>query len=411
MAETVQGIFNSNDFAPKVKRDSFARLITHLMPNGTAPLFALTGMTDTVTAAQPEHGFYTKTMIFPMFTLAANITNVQTTFTVEDTSQLVAGQIHRLEQTGENVSVNAILSTTEISVTRGVGSTTPAAINIANQNPRAYQVGTAYEEASIRPNALAINPIPVTNLTQIFRNTWAVSGTAAATQVNIGEGKVSESRQDCAKLHATDIEKAMLFGQKYYGVRNGQPYRTMDGLISIVGNLAYYPDSYTVPNVYTAGATTNYTQLEAMLDPMFNQTTDPKVANERLVFVGGQARVVLNQIGRLNGQYQLVDNQTSFGLQFSTFKTARGTFRMIEHPLLNSNPDWRKMAIAIDPSGIKQAYLGDRRTQNREFNINGQPVDQGIDAVGGTLTTEMTIEVHNPPANAVIFNLTAGAEG
>lgn len=408
---TVTGIFNSQDFASKVKKDSFASMIVQLMPNGTAPLFALTGMTDSVTAAQPEHGFFTKTMIFPMFTLTANVTAVATTFTVATTDQLIAGQVHRLEQTGENIAILSVLSATTIQVARAVGSTAAAAVNISTQNPRAYQVGTAYEEGSIRPNAMAINPVPVTNYTQIFRNTWAVTGTAAATQVNIGEGKVSESRQDCAKLHATDIEKAMLFGQKYIGIRNSQPYRTMDGVLSIVGNLAYYPSSYTVPNVYTASSTTNYTQLETMLDPMFNQTTDPRVANERLMFVGGQARVVLNQIGRLNGQYQLVDGQTGFGLQFSTFKTARGTFTMIEHPLLNSNPDWRKMAIAIDPAGIKQAYLGDRRTQNREFNISGQPVDQGIDAVGGTLTTEMTIELHNPPANAVIFNLTAGAAG
>jgi hypothetical protein len=37
--------------------------------------------------------------------------------------------------------------------------------------------------------------------------------------------------------------------------------------------------------------------------------------------------------------------------------------------------------------------------------------DNGIDAVGGTLTTELTAVVRNPPANAVIFGLTAGAAG
>jgi hypothetical protein len=38
-------------------------------------------------------------------------------------------------------------------------------------------------------------------------------------------------------------------------------------------------------------------------------------------------------------------------------------------------------------------------------------LDNGIDAVGGTLTTELTCLVKNPPANAVITNLTAGAQG
>lgn len=148
-----------------------------------------------------------------------------------------------------------------------------------------------------------------------------------------------------------------------------------------------------------------------MLDPVFNQATDPKVANERVLFVGGGAKRVLNNIGRLNATYMMVDGQTSWGLQFSTFKTARGTFRVIEHPLLNSNMPWSKMALAIDLSTFSLAYLGDRKTQNKEFNQDADANDNGIDAVGGTLTTELTTVVKNPPANAIIYNLTAAAQG
>ncbi|MNN11735.1 hypothetical protein D3C81_1247050 [compost metagenome] len=148
-----------------------------------------------------------------------------------------------------------------------------------------------------------------------------------------------------------------------------------------------------------------------MLNPCFDQATDPKVANERVLFVGGTARTVINNIGRKSGYYQLVDGMTSFGLQFSTFKTSRGTFRLIEHPLFNSNAHWTKNALAVDLSSFKLAYLGNRKTQNKEFNVNGQPaVDNGIDAVGGSLLTEMTTEVHNPPANALITNLTAALQ-
>jgi hypothetical protein len=46
-----------------------------------------------------------------------------------------------------------------------------------------------------------------------------------------------------------------------------------------------------------------------------------------------------------------------------------------------------------------------------DFNQDGTPVDNGIDAVGGTLTTELTCVVKNPPANALITNLTAAAAG
>lgn len=403
------GIFNTNSFTTDLAAKSFAAMITRLMPNGNAPLFGLTSMLPTETALQVEHGFFTKTMIFPTFNLDAAVANgTDTVFTVASTANLVPGQIFQSTTTLENVLINAILSPTSIQVQRGVGNVAAAAVA---DNVDWYQVGTAFEESSLRPGALSITPVRITNLTQIFRNTWALSGSAQATQVIAGESTIAENRQDCAAFHATDIETGLIFGQKSQGTRNGQPFRTMDGLISITSNLTYYPPSYAAVNVTTAGATTNFTQLEAALDPVFNQATDPKVGNERILFVGGTARKVINNIGRLNSTYYIQNGETSYGLKFGSFNIARGSFRMIEHPLFNSNSTWSKMALAVDLSTFRVAYLGGRKTQKAEFNVGGDTVDNGIDAVGGTLTSELTCVIKNPPANAQIKNLTAAAAG
>lgn len=404
------GMFNTGNFTTDLEKKSFAQMITRLMPNGTAPLFGLTSMLSSETAVQTEHGFFTKTMVFPEMTMGAIALAAATEFTVVSTANILPGMLMRVTSTGENVLVEAILSATTVRVARSVGSVVAADTLIADT---LYQVGNAFEESSTRPNALNIIPVRITNLTQIFRNTWAISESARATQVIAGETNVAESRQDCAAFHAADIEKAIFFGQKSETTRNGQPFRTMDGLVNIVGTAAYYPPSYLgSTNIFTAGATTTWTQLEAMLDPVFDQVTDPKGANERVMFVGGSAKLVLNNIGRLNGTYQLMDGQTNWGLQFSTLTTARGKFRLIEHPLFNSNATWSKMAVPVDLATFRLAYLGDRKTQNKEFNTSGnQASDNGIDAVGGTLTTEVTTIVKNPPANAVIYNLTAAAVG
>lgn len=403
------GIFNTGMFPQDFAAKSFAGMITRLFPNGQSPLFALTSMLSSETALQSEHGFFTKTMLFPQLTLSANIAATDTNISVTSTNNILSGMVLRIDSTGENVLINAVISPTLVNVVRGIGNVAPAAA-LANVN--LYQVGSAFEEASLRPNALQINPVRVTNLTQIFRNTWAISDSVRATRVIAGDTNVAENRQDCAAFHAKDIETGLFFGQKYSGTRNGQPFRTMDGLISIISNLSYYPPSYSSANVTVAGATTNYTQFEAAFDPLFNQTTDPKVANERVMFVGGTAKKVINNIGRLNGTYYMVDGATSWGLQFSTIKIARGTFRIIEHPLFNSNVSWSKMAIAIDMSTFNLAYLGDRKTMSREFNMSGEAVaDNGIDAVGGTLTSELTCLVRNPPANGMMTNLTAAAAG
>lgn len=404
------GIFNTSQFTQDLAAKSFAGMITRLFPAGTAPLFGLTSMLSSQTALQSEHGFFTKTMLFPQLTVGSGgQTASDLVFTVTNTTNILGGMVMRVDSSGENVLINAVLSPTQVSVQRGLGGTAAATIAAA---VNLYQVGTAFEEASLRPNALAINPVRITNLTQIFRNTWAISDSARATQVIAGDTNIAENRQDCAAFHAADIEKALFWGQKFSGTRNGQPFRTMDGIFSIVSNIAYYPSSYSSANVTVAGSTTNYTQFEAAFDPVFNQATDPKVANERVMFVGGTAKKVINNIGRANGTYYMVDGQTSWGLQFSTIKIARGTFRIIEHPLFNSNASWSKVAVAVDLSSFNLAYLGDRKTQNKEFNMNGSDAaDNGIDAVGGTLTTELTTEIRNPPAFGIMTNLTAGTAG
>lgn len=389
---------STTDFVKK----SFAAMITRLMPNGSAPLFGMTSMLKSETAVQVEHGFFTKTMIFPSIQLDGAVLAAATSFTVDSSANILPGMMLRNQTTGEVVIINTVADATTVTVTRGVG--TVAAANAADDSVW-YQIGNAFEEGSDRPTALSIQSVRVTNLTQIFRNSWALTDTARATQVIAGDTNVAESRSECAAFHAVDIEKALFFSQKYSGTRNAKPFRTMDGLISQVTTNA-------AANITTAGSTTTYTQLETALDVCFDTVTDPKVANERVLFCGGAAKRVLNNIGRLNGTYQLVDGQTSYGLQFSSFRTSRGSFRMVEHPLFNSNSAWAKMAIAVDLSSFSLAYLGDRKTKSEEYGVNGNRVEsEGLDAVGGSLTTELTCLVKNPAANAIIYGLTAAAAG
>jgi len=405
-------IFNTGNFTTDLAKKSFAGMITRLMPNGSAPLFGLSSMLASDTAVAVEHGFFTKTMIFPEVKInnGSGYNAAATTMTVDSTANILPGMIMRIERTGENIIIDTVASATSITVSRSIGTVAAAAIN---DNDDFYQVGNAFEESSERPNPNNIVPTRVTNLTQIFRNTWAISGSANATEVIAGDSTDAENRQDCSALHAADIEKAILFGQKSNSTRNGQPFRTMNGLVNMIEDPNFYPASYGgSTNSFTAGSTTNYTQLEGFLDPVFDQTTDPKGARERMLFVGGKAKVVINNIGRINGEYNLVDGQTNFGLEFSTLTMPRGKFRIVEHPLLNTNSVWAKMAIAIDLPTFKLAYLAGRKTQSKEFNTSGnQAADNGIDAVGGTLTTELTTTVKNTPANAVIRNLTAAAAG
>jgi hypothetical protein len=333
---------------------------------------------------------------------AAVADGAATTFTVASTANVLPGDMFRAQSTGEIVRIATVASGTSVTVARGIGQVAAAAIS---NSVVLYAIGNAHEQGSSRPASRLMNPVRVMNNTQIFRNSWQLPHTMAVINTIVGNTLPAESRDDCGFFHGADIEKAMIFGQKSGQVINGQYCTTMDGVVEVVRRLA------PAANTTTAGATTNYTQLQNALDPAFNTIVTGRTTNDRVLFVGGTALKVINDIGRLSGQYQIVDGQTNFGLQFKTFKTARGTFRMIEHPILNSNTAWAAMAIAVHLESLKILYLKGRKTMNQEYGTTGTPVDNGIDAVGGTLTTEMTLENVNPSAHVVIYGLTAGAAG
>lgn len=395
------GLLSSASTVTNLNAISFAQAITRLMPNGTAPLFGLTSLLKDETANNIEHGYFSKTMIFPSLTSTAALVG-DTTITVGAYTDIVPGDMLLNERTSEIMLVLTTPSNTTITVQRAVGSTAAAAIN---NNDLLRTIGNAFEEGSTRPSAVAIMAERYVNYTQIFRNSWAVTKTAAAIPQIAGAGYVGESKQDCASFHAMAIEKALFFGQKYMGTKNGQPFHTMEGIIPRIKTAAS-------GNVTTLGATTNWTQLEAALDPTLQTVTDPKGGNIRTCFVGGTTRRVIHNIARLNSTYQITTAETSWGLQLDTIRTPRGTFEMIEHPLFNAygaSSEWAKMMVICDLNAFSLAYL--RKTSDAAYNASGALVDNGIDAEGGTLTTELTCTIKNPAAFGLITGFTAGVAG
>lgn len=391
--------FTLNDSTPDYLEKSYAANLVRYAPNGMAPIFALTTMMNSGMAKSIEHGYFSKTMIFPQTTVTGAQSDSATNVVVADTSQFVAGDMLMNWATNEVLRVRAIVDATNLTVSRG--HNTGGSGSAMADGESLYSIGNAFEQGSYRPKSRLLAVSRVINNTQIFRNSWALAHSLAVIKTIVGEGNIAESKKDCGMFHASDIERTILWGQKTQSMEDGQYFTTMNGIWNSLRE--------QVPgNVQAAGATTNYTQLSALLDVGFDTITDGRSGNERVVFVGGGARTVLNDIGRKNGTYQIMDGQTNFGLQYSTFKTARGTFRMIEHPMLNTNADWAKTLFSVDLPSIKPMYLHDRKTQNREYNMSGSPVDDGIDAVGGTLTTELTLEITNPSANVVVTGLTAG---
>lgn len=377
---------------------SFAGTLIRLSPNGQCPLFGLTSMLPEAKATAVEHGYFAKTMVFPSVQMNGAVLAAATSLVVDSTDNILVGEMLRVNTTGEIVRVSAVVDSVTLTVRRATGQV--AAANIAD-DVKLYSVGTSFEQGSNAPASRLMNPTRVMNNTQIFRSSWALAGTVTAITPIVGSSLVAESRIDCGLFHGADIEKAMFFGQKSGQTGNSQYLTTMDGIIESVRRLG------PAGNTTVAGSTTTYAQLQTALNGCFDVTSNGRTGNRRTIFVGGLARHVINEIGRLSGNYQILDGTTSFGLQFQSFRTSRGEFKMIEHPMLNSNTDWSKMAVAIDIDSIRVPYL--RKTSNVEYGMDGRYVTSGQDSVGGTMTTELTMEIVNPAAFAIITGLTAAA--
>lgn len=393
------GVFNTTINPPLLNSPSFAATILRLFPNGSAPMFALSSQSGKSKAKQSTHGYFSKTMAFIRQTLAAGVLIGDAVINVPSSAGMTVGMILFNARTRENVRVTSVNSPVQIGVTRAFGRVAAAAMNVGDS---LIQVGTAFEEGSVRPAARRLTTVYVPNYTQIFRNAWALTDTARASMSELGYSNIAEDRKDCAMFHAVDIESAIIWGQPLMDTTGSQPMHATQGVIDALRQ-------YAPANVNAAAATTNYPQLVTLFEPAFAFSTDMSNPKERVAFCDAQAMKVINDVGRLSGQVQIMNNQTAFGMQFTSFKFYKGTINLIEHPLLNGLSQ-TGMALVMDMPALKMAYMDGRDTKDSSFGQDGRATDNGVDAVGGDLLTECAIELINPFACELVTGLTQGVQ-
>lgn len=391
------GMFNITQNPAELNQRSFAGTILRLFPNGSAPMFALTSQSGKSSAKSTTHGYFSKTMSFVILTAAAALVG-DTQINVGDTSGVVKNTVLHNTRTKENVRVTGIVDGANVSVKRGFGRIAAAAVNAGD---KFIQVGTAFEEGSNRPAPRRLKTVYVSNYTQIFRNAWALTDTARASLSEAGYSNIAEDKKDCSMFHSVDIESAMIWGQASMDVTGSTPVHSTQGVLDAMRQ-------YAPSNVNTAAATTSYDQLVTLCEPAFQYATDMSNPKDRVAFVDQTGMRILNEIGRKSGVVQINQAQTSFGMRYTQFNFYKGTINLIEHPLFNGLQRQGVMLI-MDMPALKLAYLEGRDTKPEEYGTNGKVVENGIDAVGGSLTTECAVELINPYACAYIDGLTASA--
>lgn len=397
------GLFYTSYHPAQLNMRSFSNTILRLFPNGSAPLYALTGEAGRTRAKASEHGYFTKNFAIVKPKINGAIANVGiTTIVLDATTGIVPGHVFLVPSTRENIRVLTVVDTTDITVARSFGRITGSDID---DDEDLVLVGNAQTEASLRPTERSMKVTYVPNYTSIVRNAWALSDTARASLAEAGYNNVAENKLDSMIFHSTDIETVLLWGQPLAPVADATTGKLIHQTQGFVDAMYQYASG----NINSAAATTNYSELVTLVDHAFVHSTskDAMGRKERVVFCDNQAMKVIHDIGINTHEVNMDIRETSFGMQFTEFRTYRGTLRLLEHPMLSELAPTAGMALIMDLPTVALAYMDGRDVKTEQYDGSKDSNGNGIDAVGGSMTSEFAVEFRSPPTCAIVNGLTA----
>lgn len=368
----IKGIFTSDAGIPGDRTGDFAKALLQVMPTGTAPLLALSSGMPSADAHDTIITWFEENHLSGRVSVTNNA-GTGTTVTVDDATQTQPGAIYLVEASGEYLLVTAVVGN-DLTVVRGWAGTSITAIDGSSTPAPIQKIGNAQEEASGRPGAIANLGFPRFNYTQTFRNEWNASRTAQQIAFHTGN-VVAKNRRDAAMLHSEDIEKTLLYGRKSTGVKNNNPFKTMDGIVTqIVSNLETTSDP-------------TYTDIRNFLQDVFSKNVKGQ-PNERIAFCGNTVLGVIDTLSMNWGVMNLSPGQTDFGFEIQKWRTPYGTISLMTHPLMNESPLWTQDLYVLHPGVIRTRWL----SRTNEDNNDSDGSRAGVDADFGVITSELSVE-------------------
>ena len=391
----VQGIFASNQGIVGERVGDFSSAILMTNPTGTAPFLAMSAGMGKEAASDTVFTWFEDSHNPGRAACVSGGTTA--TVVVDDASFFTPNTILMVEETGEHIFVTSVAANT-MTVIRGLAGTTVVAITGAHH---VQKIGNAFEEASGMPTAVTQQGAPRMNYTQIFRNGWAISGTAKAVKFLTGS-KLAYNKMFAAMYHAEDMERSFIWGKKAITTLNGKQFRLTDGVLAQIEQyggtvLSAATDSGAGP---IAGQLSR-SDLEGFLQNIFTYNVKG-MPNERIALGGNMVLAAFNRMTFLDSSYQIHQGESKLGIAVNTILTPFGTIKLMTHPLMNENPIWTHEMYVLHPGGIKKRML--RETFQEGYDKDGLRI-QGKDADEGVITTEGGIQVGAANTMGILRNV------
>lgn len=373
------GMKSTADFAADERPKNWRAGILLNSPRNNAPLYALTSMMGSESTDDPEFNWWEEDVQLFGFNVSGDITSGATTIGLtRGGTMLKPGDMLRVDASGEAIRIVAIISDTQITVTRAMGPAgsaagTAAAITAATNSKLLY-IGSAYREGAPRSIGTSYNPTKKSNVTQIFRDPVEITRTASKTTYRTGDPWKNDRRRASHK-HALGIERAMWLGTRYETLEAGQPLRFTDGVLSFV-------PAANIKTVTASGV--DMDELEGYMEGIFATGSSEKVAWGSI-----KTMIIINQIVRKNGQYNWGPGEKEYGMNVKRLYSPAGTLTFMEHPLFGQAGQFLSEDLFImDTANLKYRYITDTvLLKDRQ--------DKGVDGQAEEYLTECGLEVHN----------------
>lgn len=404
----VAGLRGSGDFGTDERPKSFREMIQFMNPNGNTPIFGLTSKVKKRTVTDPEYSWWDEPNDLVRLLVNGAVGNTAGDMTVVvDSSDpsasqldanwglathLKAGDHLMVEPAADAVSfvpevieVVSVLSATTFTVRRGAQGTTIAAIP---DNANLLLVSSAYAEGTASPGAVSRNPIKYSNLVQIFKDSYELTGTADATKYRTGDPWSNDKKRKMFD-HARAIEWSMMFGRQSETTgTNGKPLRTMGGLRT------------QIPSSRSTVFSSNLNMF-AFLDSVYRVFDyDTPAGDERIAICGN---VALNTINKMiardpNSDIQWGGVVKQYGMNLREMILPQGRLFFRTHPLLNRHASYVSGTYTpgiynasmwiIDFSSLEYVTLAGRDTRVKD---NVQQDDE--DLRRGFVQTDCSLQV------------------
>ncbi len=304
-------------------------------------------------------------------------TNAATTIKTADGSIFRVGDIVKVPATGECMLVGAV-DANNLTVTRGYGSTTAAAIN---DDAELLIIGSAMAENSNGREIKSTVESNGYNYTQIFRTPIALSGTEAASKLHGGRDRAYQRRKASLE-HKRDIARALYFGERKEDISGATPRRTMGGLIEFLAGASIAFDSSSRPLTYR-----NFDSQVAAEAFRYG-------SKEKLLIAGPNLASAINSWSE-SRLVSDIDEDATYGIRVKNLITTYGDLKVIYDPLLEGS--YKGYGFVLDPENIRYAYLDGRDTK-----LYTDIQDNDIDGVIDEYLTECSLELRLPQTHMMI---------